>query len=59
MEIVTIGDLINELKKYDETMRIKKLDLSPSDILGLKVQQVNDYNIDGSIKGKYDALVIR
>ena len=59
MEILTIGDLIKELNNYDENMRIKKLDLSPSDILGLKVQKVNDYNFDGTIKGKYDALVIR
>jgi len=59
MEILTIGDLIKELKNYDETMRIKKLDISPSDILSLKVQKINDYDFDGTIKGKYDALVIR
>jgi len=60
-EIKTVGDLIKELSKYDSKLPIKKLDISPSDIASLSIQDINAYKFggEGEIEKTYKALVIR
>lgn len=59
--IETVSDLIEELKKYDGNMPVKKLVLSPSSIIAVKVQDVKKYELgcNGKSSGTYKALVIR
>ncbi len=60
-KIRTVGDLIEELKKYDQSMLIKKLDITPSDIARIKVQDCHEYKFggNGEIESTYKAVVIR
>ncbi len=58
-KIKTVGDLINELNKFDKDMPIKKSEIIPMKIATVVTQDCHEYGSGGTIKSTYKAVVIQ
>lgn len=56
--IKTVGDLIEELNKFDKDMPVMYCSISPFEIARVDIQDVNEYAYGGKVVGKHKAVVI-